>query len=369
MEESAHNPAPEGVWQRMRAVLLVLLLGGLGHTLVCWVALQLDFFRGGAVVFSNLFTAVWAGHLFLIALAGLGANRLLPSGDMILPVVVWSTLVLLISAYFVDQVRLCVMMILFAVLQVGVFRVRLRGFAVVSALAVLAYAAIIALVQHNHPGAIDVFSELIQWAVFTIMTIAFVILATEISDIRVQVSERNQELGQIVERIQDMAIKDELTGLYNRRHALERLYKIREMAERGAFDFVIAYVDLDHFKDVNDEYGHKVGDDVLRAFSANAQEQVSGRDFCARLGGEEFLLVLVKTDLDSAESLAQGLRARLAQARIESAPDLRVTASIGLARFRAGESLDALLARADDALYEAKEAGRDRVVRARESTA
>ncbi len=182
-------------------------------------------------------------------------------------------------------------------------------------------------------------------------------------------SERNQELGDIVERIQDMAIKDELTGLYNRRHALERLYKIREMAERGAFDFVIAYVDLDHFKDVNDDYGHQVGDNVLRTFSATAQKQVSGRDFCARLGGEEFLLVLVKTDLDSAESLAQDLRSSLARARIESAPDLRVTASIGLARFHAGESLDTLLARADHALYEAKETGRDRVVRARESTA
>ena len=368
MEQTVDNPVGESAWTRMRPVLLVLLLGGLGHTLVCWVALQLDFFRGGSAVFSNLFSAIWAGHVLLIALAASGFNRLLPSGDMILPVVVWSTLVLLVSAYYVDQVRLCVMMILFAVLQVGVFRVRLRGFAVVSAFAVLAYAVIIALVHRNHPASIDVFSELIQWVVFTIMTIVFVALAAEISDIRVQVSDRNKELGNIVERIQDMAIKDELTGLYNRRHALERLYKIREMAERGAFGFVIAYVDLDHFKDVNDDYGHQVGDDVLRAFARTVQKQVTGRDFCARLGGEEFLVVLVKTDLNSAESLTQDLRRKLSGARIDSAPDLRVTASIGLARFQHGESLDALLARADDALYEAKESGRDRVVRAREDS-
>ena len=367
MEQTADNPAQESAWTRMRPVVLVLLLGGLGHTLVCWVALQLDFFRGGTAVFNSLFTAIWTGHIVLLALAAAGVNRYLPARDMILPVVVWSTLVLLFSAYFVDQVRLCVMMILFAVLQVGVFRVRLRGFAVVSALAVLAYAVIIALVHRNHPASIDVFSELIQWVVFTIMTIVFVALAAEISDIRVQVSERNEELGEIVERIQDMAIKDELTGLYNRRHALERLYKIREMAERGAFDFVIAYVDLDHFKDVNDDYGHQVGDDVLRAFARTVQKQVTGRDFCARLGGEEFLVVLVKTDLNSAESLAQDLRRKLSQARIDSAPDLRVTASMGLARFQAGESLDVLLARADDALYEAKASGRDRVIRAREN--
>lgn len=369
MEQVRDNTAVESAWPRVRPVLLVLLLGGVGHTLVCWVALQLDFFRGGAAVFNEFFLVVWVGHFILIGCTALGLDRRLPSTDMILPVIIWATLVLLASAYFVDQVRLCVMMILFAVLQVGVFRARLRGFVVVSAFAVTAYAAIIALVHFRHPGALDVTAELIQWVAFTLMTMAFVALAAEISDIRVQLGDRNEQLGDIVERIQNMAIQDELTGLYNRRHALERLHKIREMADRGAFEFVVAYLDLDHFKKVNDDYGHKVGDDVLCTFARTARAQVTGRDFCARLGGEEFLIVLVKSDLDHAESLANALRRALSEAKIESAPGLRVTTSIGLARFRPGENVDALLARADAALYEAKESGRDRVVRAREDSA
>lgn len=350
--------------QRVRQVLLVLLLGGLGHTLVCWVALQLDFFRGGSPVFNSLFTAFWAGHLGLIAFTALGLNLRLRNPDMILPVMVWSTLVLLVSAYFVDQVRLCVMMILFAILQVGVFRARFTGFAVLSSAAILSYGAIIWVVGQRHPAAMDLFAEVIQWSAFTVMTIVFVVLAAEISGIRAQLTERNAELGDIVERIQTMAIKDELTGLYNRRHAMERLHKIREMANRGAFDFVIAYVDLDHFKDVNDTYGHQVGDDVLRVFARTARAQVSGRDFCARLGGEEFVLVLVKAGLEEGEKVADSLRRAMAGASIPSAPGLHVTTSIGVARYHPGESLDELLARADAALYNAKEAGRDRVVRA-----
>lgn len=351
------------------AVMLMMLVGGLGHTLICWVALQLDFFRGGTEAFHTFFLIVWAGHLTLITAAALGLERYLPSRDLVLPVVLWSTLVLVVSTYFVNHVRLCVMMTLFAVLQVGVFRMRTRSLAVVSTLGVLGYSVVILLVHGLHPVGINLVEALTRWATFALMTVAFVILAAEISGIRGRLAERNRELAVIVDKIQDMAIKDELTGLYNRRHAMERLHKVREMANRGAFDFVVVYLDLDHFKHVNDYFGHHTGDEVLRVLANTVRHQITERDFCARLGGEEFLLTLVKADLDDAERLAHGLRQALAEARIDSAPSLRITASMGLARFASGESLEALLARADAGLYQAKREGRDRVVRAPEAHA
>lgn len=362
--EDQHAPTQKA---RVKQVLLILLAGGLGHTLVVWVTLQLDFFRGSSELFGDLFTGFWIGHLALIAFALLGFNRRLKNPDMIVPLMVWTTFALVLSAFYVDQVRLCVMIMFFAILQVGVFRVRFAGFAVLAGLAVAGYAGIIWLVSRWHPEAVDVTAEIIQWAAFTLMTAAFVVLAAEISGIRAQLTQRNGQLGEIVERIQEMAIKDELTGLYNRRHTMERLRKIREMANRGAFEFVVAFVDLDLFKQVNDNYGHQVGDDVLRVFAKTARKQVSGRDFCARLGGEEFLLVLVKTDMDQGERVAEQLRAAMEAADIPSAPDLHVTTSVGLARFNPGESVEALLTRADNALYRAKESGRNRVVRAEEA--
>jgi diguanylate cyclase (GGDEF)-like protein len=163
-----------------------------------------------------------------------------------------------------------------------------------------------------------------------------------------------------------MTIRDELTGMYNRRHATERLNKMREMANRKAFDFMVLYIDLDHFKQVNDNYGHSVGDEVLREFASMVQASLSGRDFVARLGGEEFLAVLVKTDLQQGMDIAEKIRMEVTKLKFPSAPELRVSASTGAAKFCLGESVEQLLARADGALYRAKHEGRNRVFLAEE---
>ncbi|KAF0810324.1 diguanylate cyclase [Alcanivorax sp. S71-1-4] len=346
----------------VRRVLFAMVAGGLAHTLVCWIAAQLDFFRGGSDVFTRLFLVIWGGHIGFILFTLLGFNRLCRDPSLTLPVIWWSTLVLLVSAYYTDQVRLCVMLLFFAILQTGVFRSRRRDLAWVGAFGVLAYLVIIVLVARWHPEAVDVTAELIQWAAFLMMTLAVVILAGEIGMIRNKLAQRNRDLGDIVDRIQRLAVRDELTGLYNRRYAMERLAKIREMAGRGAFGVVVAYADLDHFKQINDTYGHGFGDDVLRLFARRAGELLSGRDFCARFGGEEFLIVLVKTDLEQARHVLEQLRRNLAAERFDNAPALRVTVSQGLADYTAGEALEDWLARADDALYRAKSQGRNRTV-------
>jgi diguanylate cyclase (GGDEF)-like protein len=161
--------------------------------------------------------------------------------------------------------------------------------------------------------------------------------------------------------METMATTDGLTGVLNRRHVMERLIKIREMAKRNAFSFVVVYVDLDFFKQVNDNYGHHVGDDVLKGFSRLMQEKVTEGDLVARLGGEEFLLVLVNADTHAAMPVIESLREATTALHFDAAPELRISVSMGAAEFSAGESLDHLLARADDALYTAKESGRNRV--------
>jgi diguanylate cyclase len=345
------------------------LLGALAHTAVCWIALQLDFFRGSSAAFNQLFGLIWVGHATIALVLLSGLNRRLPDPSLSLPVVLWSTLGLLISAYFVDQVRLCVMVLFFAILQTGVFRLSFASFLSVSALCVFGYGAIIWRVSALYPEAIDVTAEMIQWSAFTLITVGAVLVANEISSIRSQLVERNGQLAKIVDRIQDMAIRDELTGMYNRRHATERLGKIREMANRNAFGFMVLYVDLDHFKRVNDNHGHHVGDEVLREFSLMVRSSLTGRDFAARLGGEEFLVVLVKTDRPRGLAVAEQLREAVTALSFPSAPGLKMSASLGAAEFINGESLDQLLARADAALYRAKHGGRNRVCMATEEPA
>ncbi|MDF1781476.1 MAG: GGDEF domain-containing protein [Alcanivoracaceae bacterium] len=367
VEQTLHPQEPVSQ-SLVRSPVLGSLVGAVAHTAVCWLALQLDFFRGGEDLFYQIIALVWVGYLAFAGCFALGVNRSFKDTSMTVPIMLWATFSLLLTAYFIDQVRLCVMVMFFAILQPGVFRLRFPSFLLISGVCVGFYGVIIWRVSVHHPEAIDMTAELIQWAAFTLITAGVVMVAAEISSIRTQLARRNGQLAGIVERIQEMAIRDELTGLYNRRHAVERMIKIREMAKRNALDFVVAYVDLDFFKKVNDAHGHHVGDEVLKMFSALLKEKLSGRDFAARLGGEEFLVVLVKSDLAQGMGVADELREAVTELRFPSAPDLRISTSVGVAQFSRSESLDQLLARADDALYRAKQTGRNKVCAATEGS-
>jgi diguanylate cyclase (GGDEF)-like protein len=175
------------------------------------------------------------------------------------------------------------------------------------------------------------------------------------------VALENARLHGMVER---QALVDGLTGLANRRATADALHAEAARAERLETPLSVVLADLDGFKDVNDAYGHAVGDEVLRAFADVLRETVRESDVAGRWGGEEFLLLLPGADLHGALQFAERVRARLATRRVPSAPDLRVTASFGVAEYSGESNSEQLVEAADDALYRAKRAGKDRVERA-----
>src|SRR5271166_3742997 len=160
-----------------------------------------------------------------------------------------------------------------------------------------------------------------------------------------------------------LALTDELTGLYNRRYLLAHLDETIERVNQDGIGAAVLLFDIDHFKKVNDTHGHAAGDDVLRVLAARAVNSVRTVDLVARLGGEEFVVVMPETDLSIAAAVAERLRLAVAKEpfAIESGDkQLHVTISIGVtAATKAGDHRDRLLKRADDALYSAKTAGRN----------
>lgn len=348
--------------QQLRRVRFAILAGGGAHTLLCWIALQLDFFRGGEFLFYSLFAGIWAGHLLFILFMLMGLNRRLAEPSMIMPLMVWSTTGLLITALFVDQVRLCVMLLFFAIVQLGVFQASLRQFMALASYCVLGYAIVLGVICVYWPEAIDARGEWIQWGLFSVMVVAAMLLASEISTIRFQLGRRNQQLAEIVERIHEMAVKDELTGFYRRRHAMELLNNACGQSARGAYQLAVVYLDLDHFKRTNDQYGHRMGDAVLQRFADVARRHLTKQDFAARLGGEEFMLVLPVSELEEARKLIEGILMDMRSQRFKDAPGLVVTLSAGLAMLAKDETPAQLIKRADLALYRAKETGRDKLI-------
>jgi diguanylate cyclase (GGDEF)-like protein/PAS domain S-box-containing protein len=171
------------------------------------------------------------------------------------------------------------------------------------------------------------------------------------------------ELLALQERLREQAIHDDLTGLFNRRYLEATLGRELIRAERDGYEISVIMGDLDHFKDVNDRYGHLAGDQVLRFFGELLKQHARGSDIDCRYGGEEFLLVLPKMPEGGAVARAEEVRTKLGSAPIvfgDSA--IAVTASFGIAVFpRDGRTSDQLIAASDHALYAAKEAGRNRV--------
>jgi diguanylate cyclase (GGDEF)-like protein len=171
------------------------------------------------------------------------------------------------------------------------------------------------------------------------------------------------KLEQALNVINELAIRDELTGSHNRRHLIGLIEQERERVVKGAQAFCVCLLDIDFFKRINDTYGHAAGDAVLRSFAVTVQKQIRESDAFGRYGGEEFLLMLPETTLEDAMLFAERVRMGIERLMFRDiSSDLKVSVSIGVAQFRMGETIGQTVTRADEALYTAKSSGRNRVV-------
>lgn len=184
------------------------------------------------------------------------------------------------------------------------------------------------------------------------------------SVLRTKLSEKNKQLSASFERIQQLATVDDLTGALNRRALMQMLTDEGARANRSGQPFCVAILDIDHFKMVNDRFGHLVGDAVLKEFCAVAAAGIRLTDRFARYGGEEFMLMLAPTTTGDVASIATERVRQAVEAHHweRLAPGLKVTMSAGVAEFCAGESIEQLIGRADGALYSAKHTGRNRTI-------
>jgi diguanylate cyclase (GGDEF)-like protein len=206
----------------------------------------------------------------------------------------------------------------------------------------------------------------VLWLFFFMGVRRLAVTGAQFSRLREQLSEKNRQLTVLLERNKELATRDELTGAFNRRHLMDGLADERERARRSDAAFSVALLDLDWFKAINDQHGHAGGDAVLKTFCELARAELRASDLFARYGGEEFVLLMPATPTpQAARHVVERIRHAVAahdwrDALGEQAP--AVTVSAGIATWRRDESPEAVLARADAALYDAKHRGRNRSV-------
>jgi len=311
-------------------------------------------------------TLTGATGFFLSVRSGLNL-KLVRKGDpaWTIPQMLWATISVCWSYAITGPARGVVILILLPVLIYTVFALTERQSRMLTATAFLMLGSVMLFKASTDPARYDPRVEGIH------MLFALIVMATvwSVSKMFARVRERLQqqrsELSKALERIQLLATRDELTGLVNRRAASQRMREELELKQRRSQPeqpaFAVVLMDIDHFKRVNDTFGHAAGDEVLRRFASVAESQVRAGELLSRWGGEEFLMVLPGSSDHAAHMVAERLRERLAREHFgDLAADLNITFSAGVACCREGDDLDDTVARADRALYEAKGSGRDR---------
>lgn len=340
-------------------------------TLIC-LGYQLGgYFRTSALEFTLLFGVALAGQGFLLWLIRSGRGENLRDPALTAPLMIWATIFILIAAYYVDVgelaggTRLSIMMMFFGVLLLGSFRLRARWFYTISTLTNFGYVYVLflAFTDPEISKGVTESVELVQVLMFVFLTTVFARTGAAISALQRRLHDENTELEANTARIRDLAIKDELTQLYNRRHVMEVLREQKGLADSGGYDFVLGYIDLDHFKRINDTWGHGIGDVVLKRFADMLRYCVREVDYAGRMGGEEFVIILTRTKLADALVVTERIRKAIETADFSDVqPGLKVTTSIGVTAYQPPETLEDVLGRSDSLLYKAKEGGRNRVI-------
>ncbi|CAM3914375.1 sensor domain-containing diguanylate cyclase [Alkalicoccus chagannorensis] len=180
----------------------------------------------------------------------------------------------------------------------------------------------------------------------------------QLQQVMTEYEQKRRELTALNENLHELSITDALTGLKNRRFLEEKIKQLLYSAENDEVPFSLILLDIDHFKKVNDHFGHAKGDEVLKALAQIFQRSSRGEDVAARMGGEEFMLLLPSTTGKEAALVAERICRDVEQHAWELTP---ITVSAGVTAYHVGDTAAGILSRVDDALYESKEAGRNRV--------
>lgn len=300
--------------------------------------------------------------LFYILLRS-GLNLRFPDPALTLPQIIVAITCVVGSYAILQESRGAALMLLVMVLVFGMFNLTARQARGASFFALLLQGGVMWALVTWQPQSYSVRQELVHFlfACTTLPTIS--LLSGQLSNLRDRLRQRKDDLTVALERIQTLATRDELTGLYNRRHMLEALAQQAKAADGSGRVFCIAIIDIDLFKQVNDTHGHGVGDEVLRNFARLVERSIGSSDLFARWGGEEFLLMLSDCHEVHAQACLQRVHQAVNKAEFSVAsPGLKISFSAGLTQRACGERVELAIERADKALYRAKRSGRDRTV-------
>jgi diguanylate cyclase (GGDEF)-like protein len=345
------------------------MLGMIGASYVIDAGVLLIYAYAGTIAAATgpAFGIVGLGSVAaFITLSESGVNDRFKDHYFVLQQSMVSLAIMLAFAWLVPEVGFLFLCALFIVFSFSALRSTPRQTAIAWTAMAFGLAALFLLT--DQPIAMPHGTHLERFATMMVFVLTIgrcMFLGIFASSLRESLYKRGLQLKEAYKRIEELAELDELTGSFNRRCIMRMLDDEIARAHRTRTPFSVALIDLDWFKRINDAYGHPTGDEVLRTFAITVFANIRSIDRFGRYGGEEFLLILPDTPHDVAARILDRQREIIAELDWSAfSPGMKVTISAGVATLGPDEAPDALLARADSALYAAKARGRNRIASA-----
>ncbi len=314
-------------------------------------------FIGGATFVSV--AAVVLGLVILFhGMFRFGLNARFHESSLVLPQLVASLLVMLAVAYLERATQVALVPFILIAFSFGIFRLSTMSLIALSLGCLSAYLGIITMRGHAEAYTHGFRADLVQWCVLALTLPGMILVGKQIQNLRQLLRATRYQL----EHYEEKSVRDELTGLYNRRQLQRELEHAKQRSDTQSVPFSICLIDIDHFKEINDNNGHLTGDAILKEFAKTARDSIRDTDVLGRYGGDEFMQILPDTDVKGAVMHAERLRVYTHFLDFDQTlAQQHISLSIGVAQYRSGERIIDLISRADSALYRAKQLGRNRV--------
>lgn len=352
--------------------------------LVGWLALENNFGRISKTRFLISSACIFLGLGVFYGLIRSGFSQRFKDDSMAFQQILFGLLAITyILNVFVIEVRGMILNAYMLGVLFGIFQLSKKQFIIIGLVPVLAYSIII-INDMNSQVEINLRVEIFQLLMLIIFIAIFAYVGNYLSVLRKklqenrsglieshkQLTKKNEELEMIQRELESalnqlgqLAVTDELTGLFNRRQFTATLNKQIENAKKAARPFGLLLIDIDHFKKINDTYGHLAGDEILKKFSEVSKLCLRDSDFMARYGGEEFVVLLPNVTMEILMECSERIRSCVNTISLDNTDKGKtITVSIGATHYHLSEPSEEVMARADAALYLAKEQGRNRVV-------
>lgn len=306
----------------------------------------------------SIFTIFYGSYSLLIYYSWSGRSSHLADPSLVLPLMLWAILKWAVLAYITPELRQIIFLGVLSIMCFAIFVLKWRGFVVVSLFMMTCYVTVMYFLYTFKTDSMNPVMDIVTGVTLALCLCIHCLVGRELSSLRIAFRQRNHELRRAMARIEELAVTDELTGIFNRRYLLVELEKHQALANRNQLPFSIAFLDIDHFKQVNDKFGHKVGDQVLVNLAHFLETCIRDEDILARYGGEEFVFILSGLKIGDASSVLERIRSSVESRHFVDCLD-HLTVSIGATEYREGENINDLLDRADALLYQAKNSGRN----------